>query len=227
MRTVIIIPARYDSQRLPGKPLVDIRGKSMIQRVAEQATKSRLANDVWVATDDERVADAAHGFQVVMTDPNWATGTDRCSAAARELGLAPFDIVINVQGDMPYVPSTLIDELIHFTKNSVYAMTTPGIVRKAAVPGMVHILMGNSNQAILFSRKRFEHQSRLIHHVGMYGFRNRVLQEFSLLRPCDLERGEKLEQLRAIYYGIPIGVVLTHLECGPEVNTKEDLACLT
>jgi len=228
MRIIIIIPARYNSQRLPGKPLVDIHGKPMIQRVLEQALQVPCFDELYVATDDHRIADVVEGMgSVIMTDDSCLSGSDRCAAAAAKLGLDDDDIVINLQGDMPFVPPRLCSDLIKFTIiNDYFPITTLGLITHKVMLGMVHILLGSDQRAILFSRQPFETVERPIYHIGMYGFRYRALRSFySVIQP-ELEKKEKLEQLRAIYYHFPIGVMLTTTECGPEVNTKEDLAWL-
>ena len=229
MKTTIIIPARYESFRLPGKPLVEIDGVPMISRVMSRSLNVGLADQVVIATDDERIANAARDSgdwhpedcRIIMTSKDCRTGSDRCAEAARIMGLGRSDIVVNVQGDMPFFPPQLCFDLIRFMERATYPIVTPAIRRQKPQIGGVQVVIGNNDQALYFSRHPLLRNGA--YHMGMYAFTNRTLQKFASLpqSPCEVE--ESLEQLRALHYGIPIGVMMTKHDCGREINTPEDL----
>ena len=238
MAVHIIIPARYASSRFPGKPLALINGKPMIQHVVEAATTA-AAHQVTVATDDERIADCVHSFggQAVMTSPTLPSGTDRCGAAAQILKLAPEDTIINVQGDEPFITGDIINLLIRqFDKpNTQIATLTSVITNPAEIddPNKVKLVFDKNHKALYFSRHTIPYlrnpeqfTPRYFKHIGIYGYRHQVLQELIKLPESDLEKSEKLEQLRWLENGYSIHVAECHYE-GIGIDTPEDLKQVT
>ena len=234
MAVHIIIPARYASTRFPGKPLALIHGKPMIQHVYEAACTS-MADHVAVATDDERIAECVRGFggQAVMTSSTLPSGTDRCGEAARQLGLNTDDVVINVQGDEPFITGNIINLLINLFDNSAVqiATLTSAITRAEEVndPNKVKVVFDKNHKALYFSRHSIpflrnpeQFTPRYFKHIGIYGYRFGVLQELIRLPESDLEKSEKLEQLRWIENGYSIFVAECEYE-GIGVDTVEDL----
>ena len=234
MAVHIIIPARYASTRFPGKPLALIHGKPMIQHVYEAARTSR-ADHVCVATDDERIAScvASFGGQTVMTSPTLPSGTDRCGEAARQLGLQANDVVINVQGDEPFITGKVINLLIQLFENPAVqiATLTSLITRKEEVndPNKVKVVFDKNHKAIYFSRHTIPYlrnpeqfSPKYFKHIGIYGYRYGTLQQLIQLPESNLEKSEKLEQLRWIENGYAIHVAECVYE-GIGIDTPEDL----
>lgn len=235
MTTVALIPARYASTRFPGKPLARIAGRPMIQRVYEAARRVPGLDQVWVATDDPRIAEAVQGFGglVLMTRPDHPSGTDRLAEAARHLNLAPEDIVVNIQGDQPVFPPEAVTGLIAaLTSDPAAAMATP--IRPldpalAGDPNIVKVVFDLNHRALYFSRAPIPFWRepvavpRYWRHLGLYAYRMDFLQRFGALPPGTWEAAEKLEQLRALEHGYVITVVET-TEATVEVDTPADLA---
>lgn len=238
MATHIIIPARYASTRFPGKPLALISGKPMIQCVYEAATQADVASAT-VATDDERIADCVSKFggQVVMTSPNHPSGTDRCGEAARLLGLQPTDNIINVQGDEPFITKEVINLLVDKLKQpsiSLATLTAPiANAKEIDDPNKVKVVFDKYGKALYFSRYSIpylrnseQYTPQYYKHIGIYGYRNQVLQELIKLSESALERSEKLEQLRWLENGYSIYVAPCQYQ-GIGIDTPEDLANIT
>lgn len=235
MATHIIIPARYASTRFPGKPLALIHGKPMIRCVYEAARKADIESAT-VATDDQRIADCVRQFggQVVMTSPNHPSGTDRCGEAARLLGLQPTDNVINVQGDEPFITKEVINLLVDLLNKpaiSLATLTTP-ITDEQEIgdPNKVKVVFDKNGRALYFSRHNIpylrdpqQHTHQYFKHIGIYGYRNQVLQELIRLPESELEKSEKLEQLRWLENGYSIYVAPCQYQ-GLGIDTPEDLA---
>ena len=234
----IIIPARYASTRFPGKPLALINGKPMIQHVYEAACTS-MADHVSVATDDERIASCVLSFggQAVMTSPTLPSGTDRCGEAARQLGLQNDDVIINVQGDEPFITGEIINKLIQlFDKPTVQIATLTSQITHAEEvnnPNKVKVVFDKNHRAIYFSRHTIpylrnpEQFSPKYHkHIGIYGYRFGILQQLVQLPESDLEKSEKLEQLRWLENGYAIHVAECEYE-GIGIDTPEDLKQVT
>jgi 3-deoxy-manno-octulosonate cytidylyltransferase (CMP-KDO synthetase) len=230
-RIAVIIPARFASERLPGKPLADICGKPMVVRVLERVKRARVVERALVATDDERIANAVreHGGEVVMTSEHCASGTDRVAEAARSLP-EEFGVIFNVQGDEPLIEPIALELLAGAFRDDAVKMATlvyalpPTELQK---PQVVKVVRSRKHDALYFSRSpipmvRDGGRHEYLGHVGIYGFRREFLQEFSKLPPTPLERAERLEQLRALEYGVPIRVVATPYR-GFGVDTPEDL----
>jgi len=238
MKCIGIIPARFQSTRFPGKPLALINGKPMIQWVAER-TRSVLEN-VWVATDHEGIAKAVESFggNYVMTSSDHRSGTDRCAEAARILsGQFDFEVVINVQGDEPFIQPEQISELKKcFTPGvQIATLVRPFTDSKELEnPNKPKVVTGQNNQALYFSRsvipflrgidrEEWLNRHTFWSHVGMYGYRKDVLLEITRLQPGELETAESLEQLRWLENGYQIKTAVTRFESFG-IDTPEDLA---
>ena len=225
MKILGIIPARYASTRLPGKPLLDIGGKSMVQRVVEQAGRSSSLSRVVVATDDERIAEHVRSFggEVVMTSPDHPSGTDRCNEALKKSG-GQFDAVVNVQGDEPFIAPEQIDEVCVLLRDPEVSIATLAqrITDDRDIDdlGEAKIIVDHAMNALLFSRAAVPHlhkpmagprhaQFGYLKHVGLYAYRTDALAQVVRLAPSPLERAESLEQLRWLEAGMRIRVGLT------------------
>jgi 3-deoxy-manno-octulosonate cytidylyltransferase (CMP-KDO synthetase) len=238
----IIIPARYASTRLPGKPLLDIAGKPMIQHVYERARES-LASEVIIATDDERIEQAAKAFgaDVCMTRSAHISGTDRLAEVAAHRSFADHDIIINVQGDEPCLPASLInqvaEDLAQHTDADI-ATLYANITEENQVfdPNTVKVVMDSKGYALYFSRApipwmrdHFDKESALppilphYRHIGLYGYRASFLKHYAELSPCILEQEESLEQLRALFHGKKIHLTAAKIDPGHGVDTEQDL----
>jgi len=233
MQTIGIIPARYDSARFPGKPLVDIRGKTMIQRVYERASAAEELDLVVVATDDVRIQDAvlAFGGRVQMTRRDHPSGTDRVAEAALEFPEA--DLIINIQGDEPFIFFDQINQLVRFIRQKPsleIATMAKRITERSLIenPNVVKVVANMERQALYFSRAPIPFQrgakdeSHYWKHIGLYIFRAEALQRITALPPHPLEQIEKLEQLRWLANGLKIGVAETELE-SIAIDHPEDL----
>ena len=233
----IIIPARYASTRFPGKPLVDIKGKTMIQRVYEQASQSKLARQVIVATDDERIFKhiQAFGGEVMMTSASHQTGTERCAEIAAKIEA---DLIINVQGDEPFIAPEQIDLLIDFlVKKPQFAIGTLAkrleSFEALCNSNTVKAVFNQLEEAIYFSRhpipfardtapEKWLDKHQYYKHIGMYAYRRDTLLHIAQLTPTPLEKAESLEQLRWMENGIRIGITVSNLEA-ISIDTPEDL----
>ncbi|MBI5724790.1 MAG: 3-deoxy-manno-octulosonate cytidylyltransferase [Planctomycetes bacterium] len=232
MSTVVIIPARYASTRLPGKPLLARTGKTLIQHVYEAVRPAKKADRVVVATDDRRIFDAVQSFggEAVMTSADCRTGTDRLAEAAEKLKLAGGDIVINVQGDEPNMSPEHVDKLIGLLEDSGAPMATlaaPLSAEYAADPAKVKVVADLSGRAMYFSRAAipFDRDGRggvgWLLHIGVYGYRVEFLRQYAKLPSTPAEQAEKLEQLRALEHGYAIRLaVVDYSGCG--IDTPED-----
>jgi 3-deoxy-manno-octulosonate cytidylyltransferase (CMP-KDO synthetase) len=239
-----IIPARYASTRLPGKPLLDLAGKPMVVRVAERARESG-AERVVIATDDARIRDAAlaHGVEAVMTRSDHPTGTDRLSEAAALLGLAPEAIVVNVQGDEPLLPPAVIRNVartLAAAPDAAIATACHPLDDAAEFfsPNVVKVVCDGNGSALYFSRAPIpfardafaQDPSTLppglpaYRHIGLYAYRVSFLARYPQLPPSALERFEALEQLRALAHGFRIVVDVLDGPLPPGVDTEDDLA---
>ena len=239
----VLIPARYASTRLPGKPLADLAGKPMVVRVAERARESD-ASRVVVATDDERVVDAvrAHGFEALLTRADHPTGTDRLAEASAQLGLAPEAIVVNVQGDEPLLEPALIRRMAELLQRhgdasiatACHAIDDPA---EAFNPNVVKVVRDVRGYALYFSRATIPWARdafasdrdtlpaglTIYRHYGLYAYRVAFLSRYPTLAPAPVERFEALEQLRALWHGYRIVVDVTDGTPAPGVDTPEDL----
>lgn len=233
MKIICVIPARYASSRLPGKPLADIAGKPMIQHVYERASLAKLPIEVLVATDHEKVFKAVEAFggKVVMTSPEHPTGTDRLAEVA---ALHPdAEIIVNVQGDEPLIKPEIIDELAGAfigapPELAMATLATPMTAQEENNPAAVKVVFDRAGYALYFSRAlipypRLRHAELIYYkHIGIYAYRRDFLLEFAKLAPTPLERAESLEQLRALEHGYRIKVLKTDFRA-VGVDTPEDL----
>lgn len=230
-----IIPARYASSRFPGKPLAEIDGKPMLWHVYQRATRCKHLESVTLATDDERIADAARtfGVPVVMTAAEHQSGTDRVFEAAQTLGVPEQAVVVNIQGDEPALDPQIITELVlPFEEPQVRVSTVAAVIsaERAYVSDQVKVVVDARHNALYFSRSVIPFRRDgdttdgppFLGHIGLYAFRMEALRLFVSLPPSALEKTEKLEQLRLLENGIPIRVVCT--EChSVGVDTPQDL----
>jgi len=231
-QVVAIIPARYESMRLPGKPLALIAGKPMIQHVYERTRAVESVDTVLVATDSPRIADAVRGFggKVVMTSATHASGTDRIAEAAANLDA---EIIVNVQGDLPFLGAQIVDaavEPLHADPALPMATVKTPIVDAAEItnPNVVKVVSSREGYALYFSRSPVPFWRDATddvlgyRHIGLYAYRREFLQRFARLPRTALERAEQLEQLRALEWGFRIKVAETPT-AGIEVDTPHDL----
>jgi 3-deoxy-manno-octulosonate cytidylyltransferase (CMP-KDO synthetase) len=248
-RVVVIIPARYNATRFPGKPLVLLKGKPLIQHVYEHASRASLVNSILVATDDRRIFDTVANFggRVVMTAGSHKSGTDRIAEAAAHIEC---DYVINVQGDEPFIEPQMIDDVIDLLYNDDNVAISTLARRVTDVneifsPHVVKVVMDDEGFALYFSRSPIPyHRDEFLKlrvmshelqvekinprnlefykHIGIYGYRKEALIKFSSLKQCSLEKIEKLEQLRALNAGMKIKVKETQFDTFG-IDTKEDL----
>jgi 3-deoxy-manno-octulosonate cytidylyltransferase (CMP-KDO synthetase) len=238
MKILGVIPSRYASSRFPGKPLVDMLGKSMLQRVYEQVSKATVLTKVVVATDDERIVDHVKKFggDGCMTSPKHPSGTDRCQEAYLSLK-EHFDFVVNIQGDEPFIDPNQIDLLCKAIDNTTELAT---LIQKIATleqlhsPGEAKVVLNKNKEAIYFSRspipfvqkaeaKDWLSKTTFYRHVGLYAYRTDVLAEITELQQSPLETAESLEQLRWIENGFKIKTIETEMEESICIDTPEDL----
>jgi 3-deoxy-manno-octulosonate cytidylyltransferase (CMP-KDO synthetase) len=241
MKILGIIPARYASTRFPGKPLVDIAGKSMIQRVYEQAKKCTGLTEVIVATDDDRIFKHVAGFGgvAVMTSSDHQSGTDRCAEVAKMHPI--YNVIVNIQGDEPYIDPEQITKLINCFNDADTQIAT--LIKKVLTEQELHntnspkVIINKQSEAIYFSRSPLPHirgqepQHWLQHftyfkHIGIYGYRADILQQITKLPVSPLEKAESLEQLRWIENRYKIKVAETELETYA-IDTPDDLKKLS
>ena len=235
-KVVGIIPARYDSKRLPGKPLALIQDRPMIQHVYERAARAASLQRLVVATDDSRIQQAVASFdgEVLMTSADHKSGTDRVAEAARQLMLSDHAIVVNIQGDEPLLQTEMIDSLVDTLKAKadvdMATLAHPGTDNDHFYdPAVVKVVLDSEGRALYFSRapipslNEASSAPQYYKHLGLYGYRNGFLQEFTTLPTGVLERQENLEQLRALEHGFSISVVITPHD-SVSVDTPEDLA---
>ena len=233
----VVIPARYSSTRLQGKPLLDVAGKPMVVRVAEQAAKSG-ASEIVIATDFEKIVTVAkqHGFNAVMTRIDHQSGTDRIAEVAQQLNWADDEIVVNVQGDEPLIDPTLIQEVAAYlakSKDAVMATACHAIHDEASLlnPNIVKVVVDANGNALYFSRSPIPYPRDDIYkqniqahrHIGIYAYRVGFLKKYAELAVTELEKIESLEQLRVLHHGYKIGVTVTQNAPASGVDTQEDL----
>ena len=239
----VVIPARFASTRLPGKPLLPIAGKPMVIRVAEQAAKSG-AQQIWIATDYQPIIAAAHehGFKACLTHVHHASGTDRIAEVVEQHNWPDDTIVVNVQGDEPLIPPALIRAVaqhLHDHPECAIATACHPIHDEAAMrnPNIVKAVLDKNGNALYFSRapipwprdifavglKPDLHFNNVLRHIGIYAYRVSFLRDFRQLAPAAIEQVEALEQLRALWHGYKIGVTVTADAPPGGVDTEADL----
>lgn len=238
MKTLGIIPARFASTRFPGKPLVEIAGKTMLQRVYDQASKARLLSDVVIATDDQRIFDHALSFgaKVFFTSDQHPSGTDRCAEVAVQF--PEYDVVVNIQGDEPFIDPAQIDAVIEPFHHAagIHVATLAKLIDTSEAlfnPNVVKVVRNTAGIALYFSRNPIpylrkypesEWLGQQLHykHIGIYSYKRSTLLELTQLQPSLYEQAESLEQLRWLEAGFQIFVGLTDLET-IGIDTPEDL----
>ncbi|MGD8111107.1 3-deoxy-manno-octulosonate cytidylyltransferase [Vibrio sp. TRT 17S01] len=240
MAFTVVIPARYQSTRLPGKPLADIAGKPMVQWVYEQALQAG-AEHVIVATDDKRVKEAvlAFGGEVCMTSPDHESGTERLAEVVKLKNIADDHIIVNVQGDEPLIPPLIIRQVAENLANSVAPMATLAVEiedeSEVFNPNAVKVVTDNEGYALYFSRatipwdrdgfatEQKQIETPLMRHIGIYAYRAGFINTYINWAPSALERIECLEQLRVLWYGEKIHVAVAKEAPAAGVDTPEDL----
>ncbi|WP_299206408.1 3-deoxy-manno-octulosonate cytidylyltransferase [Brumimicrobium sp.] len=231
MKKLAIIPARYASSRFPGKPLIDLDGKSMIQRVFEGVLNSNQFDEVVVATDDERIASHVKtiGGKAIITKASHESGTDRCGEVIESF--TDFDIVVNIQGDEPLVDAEQLRVLLKAFEDSAVEIATLGSPKITSLDiqdaNRIKVVVDHQSDALYFSRspipfERNKENYPFLKHIGLYGFRTKTLSKLVHLAPTHLEKTESLEQLRWMYYGYKIRVIETPIET-PNIDTPEDV----
>jgi 3-deoxy-manno-octulosonate cytidylyltransferase (CMP-KDO synthetase) len=244
MKRIIVIPARYASTRLPGKPLIDIGGKPLLQWVYEGGRRSKLADGVLIATDDEKIEKVALAFgaEAIMTDPALPSGTDRVFAALQS---READLVMNLQGDEPFIEAAIIDQLFSVMEDGDADMATLCCPitdeQEYRDPNTVKVVLDSSGFALYFSRSPIPYlrtfdsepypgtpvsgvrtRNSLYKHIGIYAFTRTFLQQFVSMPKSPLEKAEALEQLRILENGYKIKVIITDYS-GFGIDTPEDL----
>ncbi len=240
MKVLGIIPSRYNSSRFPGKPLIDLKGKSMIQRVYEQAKKCDAFETIVVATDDQRIFDCVKMFggEVVMTKQEHESGTARCGEVLERY--EDYDIIVNIQGDEPLIQPEQLEPLINLFEDTsveigtlVKPMQQESDIRN---PNRIKVVLDHKKNGIYFSRSPIPHIANTTHtnwlekttfykHIGIYAWRRDVLKTLLELPISELEKLESLEQLRWIYYGYQIRTVETTIET-PNIDVPEDVEAI-
>ncbi|MCP4881951.1 MAG: 3-deoxy-manno-octulosonate cytidylyltransferase [Gammaproteobacteria bacterium] len=236
----VVIPARYASTRLPGKPLVDLLGVPMVLRVVQRVQAALPTADVWVATDDQRIYDVVHeaSCQVAMTRTDHASGTDRTAELASSLAWPDDSIIINVQGDEPLIEPLLLQQFAQFCAAQA-AFTMASVMMDMAQqkevhnPNVVKLVTDANGHALYFSRSAIPFVRDMpadqwplgsfYRHVGIYAYRLCELKRLSTTPPCALEQSEKLEQLRALYLGIPIAMMHWQGALHGGIDSPEDV----
>jgi 3-deoxy-manno-octulosonate cytidylyltransferase (CMP-KDO synthetase) len=236
----VIIPARYASTRLPGKPLADIVGKPLVQRVYERAQEAG-ASSVVIATDDDRIRRAAEAFgaTVCMTRPDHPSGTDRLAEVIEKLSIGEREIVVNLQGDEPLMPPALIGQVgraLESHPDAVMATACHAIENQAEFtnPNVVKVTFDERGYALYFSRApipwprekmagKIESKVEAYRHIGLYAYRAGFVRRYAGWPACPLEKTEQLEQLRVLWHGERIAVAIADAAPGPGVDTPEDL----
>ncbi len=239
----VVIPARFASTRLPGKPLLDIAGKPMVVRVVERAVLSG-AEQVIVATDDARIADVVmqYGFDVAMTQTNHQSGTDRIAEVAQKMAWADDVIVVNVQGDEPLIDPKTIQQVAQKLSGDTAAVMSTACFPIARGedfinPNVVKVVLNAQFQALYFSRApipyprdemsagalKVEYQLNAYRHIGLYAYRTGFLKKYAALTPSPIENIECLEQLRVLYHGYKVVVDVLQAQPPIGVDTQEDI----
>ncbi len=236
-KVIGVIPARYESTRFPGKPLIDIFGKTMIRRVIDQVRKTKLVDKIIVATDDIRIKQNVENYDcaVEMTSKNHRSGTERIGEILQKYDA---DIIVNIQGDEPFISPKVIDNTIKLLQNNKqFSVTTTATNFKNKDewenPNRVKVVINNKNQAMYFTRSTIPYPRNnwetvppnTYKHLGLYCYRKDAIIDFIKLPQAELEKTESLEQLRFLVNGYSIGVNITEEE-SPSVDTKEDLEAI-
>lgn len=233
----VVIPARFGSSRLPGKPLLKLCGMPIFWHVFQRAVESGVPpQDIIVATDDERILSVASELFIpcVMTNATHASGTDRINEVAIKHGWDDDTLIVNIQGDEPLIPCSLISQLIDFTKDNILFDITTAIspihdFEDVNNPNIVKVAMGENNRAVYFSRSAIPYNrdkdvsvALIYKHVGIYAYPVKILRQFCQYSESSLENIEKLEQLRALSNGLSIGATFVEHELPHGIDTEQD-----
>ncbi|HVF40414.1 MAG TPA: 3-deoxy-manno-octulosonate cytidylyltransferase [Gemmatimonadaceae bacterium] len=239
MRTLVVIPARLGAVRLPLKPLRLLAGAPLIVRVWQRVTEMNVGDACVVATDDEGVASAVRdaGGQTVITTGEHSTGTERVAEVARMEQFADFDTIVNVQGDEPFIGRAAIDgaaALVASGRFPVGTAASPASWDIGENPNIVKVVVGDDGRALYFSRaqipfrrepdERTASSMRMLQHIGVYAYSRDALQQWISLPPAELEKTERLEQLRPLAAGIRIGVAIAEEPAAAGIDTEDDLS---
>lgn len=236
----VVIPARYNSSRLPGKPLIDLCGKPMVIHVADRVQSALPSIEIWIATDDNRIKNTVEnfGYSALITSSKHESGSDRIAEVAKQLEWPDDTVIINVQGDEPLIETELLNSFAIFCSNNevleVASVMAPiDSVENINDPNVVKVLVNNSGNAITFSRSPIpffrdltptewpvEHYNR---HIGIYAYRGSVLKKLASTPQCDIEKLEKLEQLRAVWLGYSISMMSWPVALDGGVDTANDV----
>ncbi len=232
MNSVVIIPARYNSKRFPGKVLADLNGKPVLEHVYQRSLEAELVDQVLIATDDQRVYKKVNEFggRAVMTAAEHQSGTDRLAEVARDLDV---EIIVNVQGDEPLIRPAMIDQAIKILKNSqdiqMSTLASPISAVTAQKDDRVKVVLDKNDHALYFSRAKIPYyrdrdklKEKYLQHIGLYVYRRDFLLKYTELEPTPLEKAESLEQLRVLENGYKIKVGITEHH-GPGVDRPDDL----
>ena len=238
MRTLAVIPARLGATRLPRKPLRLLAGQPLIVRVWQRVVETAIADRVVVATDSREVADAAaaSGAESVMTSSEHGSGTERVAEVAARSEFGAFDVIVNVQGDEPFVSRRALIDSTQLVSGSGYSIGTAAVIATPEIlrdPNVVKVVAADDGRAMYFSRAAVPYlrdaddaelqRTRVWQHIGVYAYERSALMRWVRLPPNPLERIERLEQLRPLAAGIPIGVALIDEPVRPGIDTEEDL----
>ncbi|ESK40052.1 3-deoxy-manno-octulosonate cytidylyltransferase [Acinetobacter nectaris CIP 110549] len=234
----IVIPARFASTRLPGKPLLQVHGRAMILRVVDQAKKVAGFDDICVATDHQQIVDIcqAEGIDVVLTKSSHPSGTDRLSEVAQIKGWGASDIVVNVQGDEPLLPAKLIQQVAILLEDKPHCSMATLCEKISEMSefqrnSIVKVVKSKQKEALYFSRATIPYErdgnnelhEHALRHLGLYAYRVKLLQEYITWQQGDLEKLESLEQLRVLENGHRIAIDVAEESLPPGVDTQEDL----
>jgi 3-deoxy-manno-octulosonate cytidylyltransferase (CMP-KDO synthetase) len=236
----VVIPARYNSSRLPGKPLIDLYGKPMIIHVADRVRSALPSIEIWIATDDNQIKKTVEnfGYSALMTSSNHESGSDRIAEVANKLKWADDTLIINVQGDEPLIETELLNSFAIFCSNNealemASVMAPIDSVKNIKDPNVVKVIVNNNGKAITFSRSPIPFFRDLSpnewpaesynRHVGIYAYRGSVLKKLASTSQCDIEKLEKLEQLRAVWLGYSISMMSWPVALDGGVDTADDV----
>ena len=228
MKIIAIIPARYDSTRLKGKPLIQINNKPLIQVTYEAASQSMLFDSIFVATDSEKIRKVVANFsgEAILTTNNCQNGTERCAELVKQLNISDEDIIINIQCDEPFIQGIHLKKIINLFRKNIQIATLISSIKKDEIDNesIVKVIKHNNNIAIDFSRNKIQldNTRKLYKHIGIYGYRKKTLLKISQLKNTTRELNEQLEQLRCIEndYNISCAFIKDNLI---SINTKNDI----
>ena len=228
MKIIAIIPARYNSKRLKGKPLIPIHNKPLVQVTYEAVLQSMLFDSIFIATDSEKIRKVVASFegQAILTTNNCQNGTERCASLVKQLNINDEDLIINIQCDEPFIQKTHLKKIINLFRKDIQIATLISSIKKEEIDNesIVKTIKNNNNIAIDFSRKKInlDNTKILYKHIGVYGYRKKTLSKISKLKNTTRELSEQLEQLRWIENNYKIYAALIDEDL-VSINTKNDI----